>query len=264
MGNLSQFWKRTRQHGLSWAVLNGIGQVRRRGLERSFRVEQPKALSRCLEDAVKDYSSLNRGLLHFVEDFGDSSTLALLKHLAPDVVLCLGGPVYPKSFIQSCPLVLNYHSGYSPIYNGTSTIWFAFANGHPHWCAGTLMTMNPVVDGGDILGHFLPDISPDDNPLTLFLKTTLGAAILYDRILKSFERAGIVFARVPQPRPFFDFRAIDWTLIHVLNVKKHVRRKTCAAFVREQRVEEYWRQPTESAARELFERTTRDLMWRRE
>ena len=60
--------------------------------------------------------------------------------------------------------MLNFHSGVSPLYNGSATILFAFANGHVHLCGGTLMTMSPVVDGGDVLAHFLPAIEAETHP----------------------------------------------------------------------------------------------------
>ncbi|HEU5123474.1 MAG TPA: formyltransferase family protein [Verrucomicrobiae bacterium] len=250
----SRWFARVKKQGLLWTLLNLTGQAGRRKLEQSFKAQESE-----LAGVVAEFDQIATGIRHFVDDFGADSNLDRLKTLAPDVVVCLGGPVYPKSFIQACPLVLNYHSGISPVYNGTATIWFAFANGHPQWCGGTLMTMNTVVDGGDILGHFLPDISENDNPASLFHKTTLGAAEMYSSLLKHLETSPR-FSRVSQPRPLFYYRAVDWTLTHTLQVKRHLRQKTCARFVRNQAVIEHWRENSETAAAQSFENLTHRLL----
>lgn len=258
---MSRFGKRLRNHGIQWTLLNVVGQASRRSLERKLLGRNTNRVAEVLRRAAEKYATLNPKLIHAVEDFGSQATLDLLKSLDPDVVLCLGGPIYPRTFIESCPLILNYHSGYSPIYNGTSTIWFAFANGHPHWCGGTLMVMNPEVDGGDILGHFLPAISKESDPAALFLQTTMGAAAMYRNVLTALEKSGSALSRIPQPRALFYFRSTDWTVVHSLKVRRHLRQQTCGQFSREEKMVEYWREPTLEAARESFERTTRQLMW---
>jgi len=242
----SRLLTRLRKHGFAWTALNVAGQIGRRKLERAFSENGTE-----LADSVAEFDRFPTKVRHTVDDFGSQSNLNRLKSLAPDVVVCMGGPVYPEAFIQSCPLVLNFHSGISPVYNGTASIWFAFANGHPQWCGGTLMTMNTVVDGGDILGHYLPEISETDNPASLFRKTTLGAAEMYSNLLDRLEQSS-GFMRVPQTRPLFYFRGIDWTLTHTLQVKRHLRQRTCARFARKKMLFEYWRENSNSDATESF------------
>ena len=176
-------------------------------------------------------------------------------------MVCLGGPIYPRSFIEACPLVLNYHSGYSPVYNGSSAIWFAFANGHPQLCGGTLMVMNTVIDGGNILAHYLPAISPTDDPFSLFYKTTVASAILYDRFLSYLQRLGPSFAKAPQCDPLFYCRSRDWTILHAMRVRRNVRQQICSRFIRDESFVEYWREPSDAAAVAAVQRTTTRLMW---
>ena len=52
------------------------------------------------------------------------------------------------------------------------------------------MTMSTTVDGGDILGHYLPSIEPSDTPATLFAKTVAGAAEIYLDFLRNLESTG--------------------------------------------------------------------------
>lgn len=169
-----------------------------------------------------------------------------LGSLGADVGICLGGPIYRAPLIESVPLMLNFHSGVSPLYNGTSTIAFAFANGHAHLCGGTLMVMNPVVDGGDILGHYLPVVVPDDDPGTLFAKTVRGAAEIALRFLDGdVDR----FARCPQPPALFYYRGSDWTV----DQGQRVRRRLAAGVPDDQlrpepRIEAYWEADDDDAA----------------
>jgi len=259
--DLSRLFGRVRKHGAGWTALNAVGQFQRRGLERRWQTEIDPAIADSLRSSALEYQRIAPAIVHRIRDFGSAETRQLLVRLKPEVVICLGGPVYPRGFIEACPLVLNYHSGFSPVYNGTSTIWFAFANGHPQFCAGTLMTLSPVVDGGDILGHFLPAVSPEDNPQSLFLKTALGAVEMYRRVLRDFSERGMAYPRLPQPPPLFYYRAIDWTMMHVANVKRHVRQKRCAAFLRAEKAVEYWPLAGAAAAGQALQGTMQTLMW---
>ena len=129
------------------------------------------ALDAVFNGAAGEYDERAAAVAIAVDDVNSAATIEHLRSLQPDVVVCLGGPIYREALIEAVPLMVNFHSGISPLYNGTSTIAFAFANGHPHLCGGTLMLMSTAVDGGDILAHYLPSIEPDDDPASLFAKT---------------------------------------------------------------------------------------------
>jgi Formyl transferase len=206
----------------------------------------------------KSYDDLPESLIHRNIDIRDSG-LQLLQRLKPDVVVVLGGPVYPREFIQSAPLVLNFHSGLSPIYNGSATIQFAFANGHPHLCGGTLMSMSPVVDGGAILGHFLPEVASGDTPASLFMKTASGATKLYDDFLTHLASNGS-FASVEQTPPFFYYRGLHWTLYQTLLTRRAVATDIAGKHVRNESTVEYWREPDDESAQRLFESTIHRLV----
>ncbi len=240
--------------------MNAAGTIGRRRLEKELKRQQSQAIA-AMQPAVDAYASTLKDACQHISEFGAASTLQLLGRLSPDVVICLGGVPYPRSFIEACPLVLNYHSGFSPVYNGTSAIWFAFANGHPQWSGGTLMVMSTVIDGGDILTHYLPAISPTDDPFTLFQKTALGSAIAYDRFLSDLKSSGRSFAKAPQPNPLFYCRSRDWTPVHTARVRRNVKRQLCSGFTREESLVEYWREPSDAAAVAAVQRTTSRLMW---
>jgi hypothetical protein len=95
--------------GRSWAVMNELGRIGRRGLEKQLADGQRDAWA-IMRPTVDEFKSL-QSLCHLVPNFGAASTLRMLEQLSPQVIICLGGSIYPKQFIDSCPLVLNYHSG---------------------------------------------------------------------------------------------------------------------------------------------------------
>jgi len=182
-----------------------------------------------------------------VPDVNAEATIRLVREAAADVVLCLGGPIYRAPLINACGTMINFHSGVSPIYNGASTIMFAFANGHFRFCGGTLMTMSATVDGGDILAHYLPAIEAQDTPATLFMKTVRGAAETADRFLAHFERTG-AFARHPQPSPLFYYTSGDWTLHHAHQLRRHLKRGSVAGAARDAELIEYFASTSDKEA----------------
>ena len=122
------------------------------------------------------------------------------------------------------------------------------------------MRINVVVDGGDILGHYLPEVEATDTPATLFMKTVRAAALMYDRILRHFEQKGPLFSAVPQTRPVFYYRGIDWTIYHTQMVRRHLRRKSAAKFLRPERVIEYWKNSDHETAKLVYQTTISQLL----
>jgi folate-dependent phosphoribosylglycinamide formyltransferase PurN len=205
-------------------------------------------------EAARAYSQLDPKLIHEIENVNSKQGIAKIGKVDADVVICLGGPIYRRALIDSCKLMLNFHSGFSPLYNGADTISFAFANGHPHLCAGTLMAMSPVVDGGDILAHYLPDLEPDDNPATINMKILRGAIDAYDRFLCHLAGGG-AYVSCKQPPPLFTCRGIDWTVGNAVAASRYLRAKHAGKFARDSQLVEYWRHQSELAASEALAQT---------
>jgi folate-dependent phosphoribosylglycinamide formyltransferase PurN len=204
-----------------------------------LRQDTGAALADAFPDANARYEQRVAAVAEPVEDVNGPAAIARLKALSPDVVCCLGGPIYRAPLIASVPLMLNFHSGVSPIYNGADTIAQAFANGHLALCGGTLMTMSPTVDGGDVLGHVLPAIASGDTPGRLFARTAAGAIDAYLAALDHLD-GGRSLAGVPQPPPLFYLRASDWTAVHGHRVRRLVARDAAADAVRDGRIASYW------------------------
>jgi Formyl transferase len=210
-----------------------------------------RAERRFFLEAATVYRARLGHLARDVEDINGPTAVRLLSGLKADVVICLGGPVYRAPLIKATPLMLNYHTGISPIYNGAGTIFWTFANRHLHLAGGTLMIMNEVVDGGDILAHYLCPIAADDDPGDLFMKAVIGGTRLYDRFLQHLNSGG-PYVSVQQPQPFFNYKGLDWTVFQSLSVQHNINRGLSRKFARPEEIVEYWRLANRQSARQLL------------
>jgi folate-dependent phosphoribosylglycinamide formyltransferase PurN len=238
-------------------IHHALGKVigKRRGTHRS----EPGTTD--AQNGAKEYLHIAESLIHSSCDVNATETHALLQRLRPDVTVCLGGPIYPKAFLRCSPIMLNFHSGISPIYNGAASTHFAFANGHPHLCGGTLMVMGAGVDNGSILGHYFPAIEPGDTPEILFQKTADGAVGMYDRLLCGLRQEPRQLISIPQPRPLFYTRGIELGWYHDAMIARHQRRNLIARFSRPEKVVEYWQAPDRSTALQIYRETIDALLW---
>jgi methionyl-tRNA formyltransferase len=193
-------------------------------------------------EGVAAYEAIPKSLIHLDCDVRDKNVHDELRLLQPDVAICLGGPVYPKGFIDAFPLTLNFHSGISPFYNGTASIQFAFANGHLRLCGGTLMTMSAAIDGGQVLGHYLPAIEEGDTPTALFSKTVQGAAQMYTQILKFLQAGKGGIQSISQPAPLFYTTNFQMGWYHRAMTVRNLQAGVPAGLQRPESIIEYWRE----------------------
>jgi folate-dependent phosphoribosylglycinamide formyltransferase PurN len=247
-------------HGVTYGTLRTLAAVGNPLIGWNWREALDAAETRFFPEAAAAYERAGvPAVARRVADVNGDETISLVRKLAPDAVLCLGGPVYRKPLIDACGTMINFHSGVSPVYNGASTIMFAFANGHVHLCGGTLMTMSSVVDGGDIMAHYLPAIEPGDDPATLFMKTVHGAADVCSRFLDHVARAGS-FTKVPQTPPLFHCTSEGWTVHHTQRIRRHLELGTAARHLRPEQVRPYWALGSDGEARDRVRETISGLL----
>jgi len=246
--------------GVTYLALRTLGARRNPLMGWNWIAAFEDAEARFFADAELRYRRADIGSRTYsVEDVNGASTITLLRDLAPDAVVCLGGPIYREALVDVCGTMVNIHSGISPLYNGASTIMFAFANGHVHLCGGTLMTMSNVVDGGDILAHYLPAIVEDDDPATLFMKTVRGACEASSRFLKHLEAEGR-FSKAPQHSPLFYCTSESWTVHQTQRVRLHLERRTAAKHIRSEDLRVYWDKRTDGEAASEAKATVERLL----
>jgi methionyl-tRNA formyltransferase len=237
-----------REHGIAGTVLNGFSRLSR--LRHSVAA-----------NIARGGGSQFAAAVHSGVDVNTSAAIDLLRSFKADVAIFFGGPVYPAQFIAAAPLALNYHSGISPLYNGTQSAAFAFANGHPHLCGGTLMQMSSVVDGGGILSHYLPELITSDTPFSLFNKTAAGAINAYSSILRHIQDSGVPTTFIEQRRALFYTRGTDWTYYHAVRTKHLLKLGVPQRLARSERLIEYWKERDQAKARMLFDATMGELLW---
>jgi methionyl-tRNA formyltransferase len=197
-----------------------------------------------IPDADNEYEARCSKIAVHIPDINGSEGISALSRTRADVLLSFGGPIYNSQVIASSPLALNYHTGISPFYNGTGSMYFAFANGHIRLCGGTLMKLAPRVDSGDIMAHFSPEIEASDDPATLFVKSVVGGTNLCNRFIK---RAAGEFTALPQGRPVFSFRGRDWTVAQPRAISRIISHGKVAGFTGPAKISEYWCLPQSEA-----------------
>jgi hypothetical protein len=252
--------RQAKTYGWSVVALHVLGKITSRTGNHKLggRIQQVD-----FSEGVAAYDRIPGSLIHNGCDVRLPGSADLLCSLQPDLSLFLGGPVYPKAFIEASPLSLNFHSGISPIYNGTASIKFAFANGHPHLCGGTLMVMAAAIDGGGILGHYLPAIQAGDSPESLFEKTVRGAAVMYTKLLEHLQTGKSPLQQIQQTPPLFYTRDFDFNWHHSRMIARNLQQDLPARYARDKAVVEYWREPTDTAANNLYQATLDRLLWGR-
>jgi folate-dependent phosphoribosylglycinamide formyltransferase PurN len=258
---LGRLMRQVKSRGLFTVVMYVLGKVFARAPKSRAGARDGFHKSADFSESVAAYDQISRSLVHSDCNVRDPATIDLLRSVRPDVTVCLGGPVYPRAFIEASPLTLNFHSGIAPIYNGAASIHFAFANAHPHLCGGTLMVMGVEVDGGRILGHYLPEVESGDTPDSLFAKTVRGAALMYARLLEQMQIEGTHLQQVPQPPPLFYTRAIELGLYQKAMIVRYAQLDFPARHKRPEALIEYWREPTGEAALSLYRTTLDRLLW---
>jgi folate-dependent phosphoribosylglycinamide formyltransferase PurN len=219
-----------------------------------------RAQRRFFPDASELYRRHVAPVARAVDDINAPEGVELLRGFEPDVVLCSGGPIYREPLIRAAKLMLNYHTGISPLYNGSYTIYWTYANRQPHLTGGTLMRMSPVVDGGDILAHYLPEVEPGDTPADQFMKCIAGGARLYNAFLDDLAR-GRPFVAVPQGRPFLNYYTSDWGVDQNLAIERSIKNDICKKYARPEIVRTYWNLEDPVKAREAVRQTLLDLVY---
>jgi methionyl-tRNA formyltransferase len=247
---LRSFPKRRHRYGIAHIVMRELAQPPL-SLGWSADSRMASAQRDFFKDCEDEYARTVAHLVQPVDDINAPEFVVQLREYQPDVVVCSGGPIYRPPLIHASGLMVNYHTGISPFYNGSNTIWWAFANGHPHLCGGTLMVMNEAIDGGDVLAHHFTSVEPNDDPATLFCKAIQGGVKLFNEFLAHVGRGG-KFCAVPQPRPFFYYQNYDWTAYQAVAVGRRSRAMQRAGHREPERVVRYWDRASQDEAVTAF------------
>lgn len=249
-----------RKFGFLQHVLHRLAKNRYFKVGWDEQADLQQAEQRFFPGVEANYERHVAPLAHDVADLNSPEGIALLNSFRPDVVVCSGGPIYRAPLIDAVELMLNFHTGISPLYNGASTIYWTFANRQPHLAGGTLMKMSAVVDGGDILAHYLPDVEADDTPASQFMKSLIGGTRLYCEFLDHLA-AGKPFVGVRQGRPLFNYYGSDWSVAQNLTIARSIANRICAGHVRPEIVRRYWGDQSRDGAAGAVRQTLMELIY---
>ena len=248
-------WRRLRSRGATYMGLGALARVLPAqlvgwrfggGRDGPNRLRFPDVRSRYEQVAAR--MPVHRGVR-----VNEPEGIRIIRDIDADVVVNLGGDIYGSECIQATRLMLNYHAGVSPLYNGTCVTDFAFSNGHAHLCGGTLMTMVPEIDGGIILAHHFPALGRESTPASTFVDTVAAAPAVYSSFLRHLAAHGR-YSGVPQGPALHHFHGFQWTLARSVETAFRLRKGLPGWQHRAARTTEYFPLPDDAVARAAFER----------
>lgn len=127
-------------------------------------------------------------LVRRVPSHNGPQCLQLLKELDPDIVVVYGTLIIGRSLITACKRLINLHTGLSPVYRGSDTIFWPLHNEEPENVGVTVHRLDAGVDSGPILARGKPAIEPGDDEDRLFAKAVkLGAELLCRAVRREAE-----------------------------------------------------------------------------
>lgn len=203
----------------TYRSLTGRERRRRRTLaERLFPAGDPGAFAR--PDLVRRVPSHN----------GEAAR-SLLAELAPDVIAVYGTRVIRAPVIRLARrAMVNMHTGLSPRYRGSDTVFWPLHNEEPEWIGVTLHILDEGVDSGPVIRTARPVIDARDDEDTLFCKCVIRGAELYPDAIRDAWRG----ERALGPQALAEgreYRFVDRTVAAERRVARLLREGLLARFV---------------------------------
>lgn len=125
-------------------------------------------------------------LVRTVPFHNGQASLGLLANLKPTVIAVYGTQIIRTPVIEMATTgIFNMHTGISPRYRGSDTIFWALHNAEPEWVGVTIHELDEGTDSGPIIDIGRPDIEPDDDEDSLFAKCVVLGAGLYVEALRN-------------------------------------------------------------------------------
>jgi len=232
------FWAILKLFSLVYNVLSGKSMAKRlKKLEKIFFLE-----------SLEKYNVIPQEKIIEVDTVNSEKAINIMQENNIDIICFLGGDIAKKDFIDSAKVCsLNYHSGISPFYNGNKTTFHAVKDFRPNFAGGTLMYITERIDGGGILSHFLPEITPKDNAATLFMKGIIGTVKLYEDFLNHIKDNEMPEG-VVQQRSFKYVRNIDWTIVDDIKLSRFEKKGLMRIYKREEKIINYYNAKSDDLA----------------
>ncbi len=162
-------------------------------------------------------------LVRRVPGYNDALCLALLDELAPDIIAVYGTSIIREGVVRRAKrAIVNLHTGISPRYRGSDSVFWALHNSEPEWIGVTLHVLDAGVDAGPILGNARPNIEANDDEGTLFAKCVKVGAKLYVDVIQSLF-AGSAAPQTQRLDGGREYRFVDRTVAAERRVERLLR-----------------------------------------
>lgn len=169
-------------------------------------------------------------LLRVFPNHNGPECLRALQELCPDIIAVYGTGVIRQGIMGMASRgIVNLHTGISPKYRGSDTVFWALHNQEPEWIGATAHLLSEGLDAGSILATCRTPVSRDDDEATLFFKTVKVGAAMYADAIKQLAAgtARPVEQDLSQGR---EYRFADRTVAADLRVRKTLARGLLSRF----------------------------------
>ncbi|MGH7689463.1 MAG: formyl transferase [Gemmatimonadaceae bacterium] len=113
-----------------------------------------------------------------------------IESIAPDVLLVFGTSVARARLLGAArQLALNLHTGISPFYRGSDTVFWPLYNGEPGMVGATVHQCTADLDGGMIYATIRVRLDPSDSVESAFAKSVREGAAAYADIARRLASA---------------------------------------------------------------------------
>jgi methionyl-tRNA formyltransferase len=163
-------------------------------------------------------------LVRRVPSHNDARALALLEELQPDVIAVYGTAIIRPPVIRTArKAILNMHTGISPRYRGTDTVFWPLHNQEPEWVGVTVHQLDEGIDSGPIIHIGRPEIDADDDDASLFAKcVVVGAPLYVDAIRAALD--GTLAGEPQQLEEGRNYLGVERTVGAELRVRRLLRK----------------------------------------
>jgi len=125
-------------------------------------------------------------VLHVVSGHNNPDCLDLLRSIGPDVIAVYGTVMIKGPTLDmASQAMLNMHTGLSPYYRGSDTIFWPLHNEEPEYVGVTVHVLDRGIDSGAIVAVAKPAIEADDDEHSLFCKAVIAGTELYIAAVKA-------------------------------------------------------------------------------
>ena len=205
----------------------------------SFSYKLKRAENKYFSSFSEKYDSINDKIKYQVDSVNSDFTINLLKSNKIDIICFLGGDIANKRFfdVLTNTIILNFHSGISPYYNGNKTTFHALSDFRPNFCGGTLMKMNYKIDGGSIISHYLTPIALNDSVADLFFKGIIGSVKLYSIALNNINE--LDECGINQNKSFKYLVNNDWNIVNDIKLNIFQKSNRMKFYLRDEEIITY-------------------------